>query len=193
MQSDPSSSGARDAELMLRIRDGDDAAFVALVERWRLPLARYFAFAGARAGAVDDLLQEVFLRVFRARRRFRPRHVRSFRAWILRIAHNVFVDSLRRLERRRAIGDDSPDPRSVDRVACPRQPTGARRDDLLDLEAAVGRLPIKMREVIVLSLEEGLAYSEIARVLGIPVGTVKSRMHHAVRRLSGALDVEATR
>ena len=78
-------------------------------------------------------------------------------------------------------------------IEAPAKEAGAGADERLDLRAAVAALPEHLRLVIVLGVDEGLAYAEIAGVLGIPEGTVKSRMFHAVRALREALHAEADR
>jgi RNA polymerase sigma-70 factor (ECF subfamily) len=192
--SDRASSGVCDLRLMRRIRDGDTAAFVELVERWQPRLARFLRHLGAARQDVDDLIQEIFLRVYNYRARFEARHERAVAAFLLLVARRVHIDSVRR--RRPSSKRFSSRPTRVEldeaeMCACPRTSSATLRDDLLDLEEAIQLLSPKLREVVVLVTEHGLSYPEVSQVLGIPVGTVKSRMHYAVRRLSEVFDVKA--
>lgn len=195
MSTDHSVSSGCDLQIMLRIRDGDTVAFTVLVERWQPRLARFLGHLGAASHDIDDLLQETFLRVFSYRGRFEARHERAVGALLLLIARRVHVDLTRRRRPSRVSGrGGGPALRlgEADEPPCPRASRTDLRDDLIDLEGAISRLSPKLRSVIVLVSEHGLSYPEVSRVLGVPPGTVKSRMHYAVRRLSEILDVEAT-
>jgi len=127
-------------------------------------LGRRFGWAGA-----DDLLQETFVQALR-----RPRRVGetvSPRAWLFGIARNVGITAFRR---RKVMADL---PASIPTLA-------AEVDERLDeMRQAIARLPAEMRETLELRLADDLSYEEIAAVLEIPVGTVRSRLHNAVKKL----------
>lgn len=125
------------------------------------------------AQAAEDLLHETFLQA--ARRPERLARAASPRAWLFTIARNVAVTALRRRRAPRPLADELPAP---ERAEDPR---------LEQVRAAVGGLPDTLREPLELRLRNELSYEEIADVLQIPVGTVRSRLHHAVRRLRAAL------
>jgi len=181
-----------DSELMLRFRDGDESAFLELESKFRRPLMNFFFRLTWDRYSAEDCAQEVFIRIVRARHRYQP--VAKFRTWMFRIAKNYWIDRYRkrsaapairsldtpiRADQGRAITledtveGDSPDPGGELR----------RREIGTAVKEAVARLPEEQRLVFVLSENQGLRYSEISEVLEIPVGTVKSRMHTAVRRL----------
>jgi RNA polymerase sigma-70 factor (ECF subfamily) len=137
------------------------------------------------AAAAEDLVQETMLRALRAWRSFQPGT--NARAWLVTILRNQFINSWR--TRRRA-------PAAVAFDAIPELPDVGDPDpegrffrDLVDEEvlAAVDALPDDFREVLVLSDMEELPYAEIAVALGVPVGTVKSRLFRARRMLQGRL------
>ncbi len=145
---------------------------------------------GDRALA-EDLAQDTFVKAFGRLDTFDP--ARKFSNWLLKIAHNTAIDSLRRT---------SPDvlPLDVDngasdrRVVVPAGPEAERPDRRFErqalggaLESALARLRPEYREVVVLRYHEGLAYGEIADVLGIPIGTVKTHVHRARKELAGLL------
>lgn len=139
---------------------------------------------GDRAAA-EDLVQETMLRALRAWGSFRPGS--NARAWLVTILRNQFINGWR--SRKRA-------PTGIDMDAIPEppdlgdpDPEGRFFDELVDDEVleAVDALPPEFREVLVLSDMEGLPYADIAAALGIPVGTVKSRLFRARRILQGRL------
>jgi RNA polymerase sigma-70 factor (ECF subfamily) len=173
--------GDRDADLVQRWRRGDVAAFEDLVRRWQQPVARVVARLVGRSGGVQDLCQEVFLRVFLARDRYRE--AGTFGAWVYRIAVNAVRDAARRQRHR-------PEP-LADREPAAQQPGPAfvcEQREMADLLArAVAELPPPLREVLVLRHYEGLGFEEIGRVLDTPATTLKSRFAVALDRLRDRL------
>ena len=167
-----------DVELMALTGRGDREAFGALVRRYQAPLLGLFRRLGIDAHAAEDCAQETFLRVFRSSARYRP--LAPFPAFLYRLARQSWVDWRRREARR----GERADPAGLMSLAV--EPAGSM-DDRLDLELALRDLPEHLKWVVLLSLEAGLAHAEIGAVLEIPIGTVKSRMFHAVRRLRRAL------
>jgi RNA polymerase sigma-70 factor (ECF subfamily) len=152
--------------------------------------ARVFRLAyrltGNRADA-EDLTQEVFVRVFRSLDSFTPGTVEG---WLHRITTNLFLDQARRRSRIRfdslgAFGDD-PEARLPGRVPAPDHQV---LDGLFDadVEAALGDLAPELRAAVVLCDIEGLSYDEIASVLGLKLGTVRSRIHRGRAQLRRAL------
>jgi RNA polymerase sigma-70 factor (ECF subfamily) len=162
-----------DEDLMVRVQAGDPQALSALIDRWRGPL---YAFLWRRAGdGADDLFQESWMRVARARDRFDSS--RRFSTWLFQIANNLCRDRWRRLDaRRRALNclheETRVSGRDVAELSLPADTKLARR-----LEA----LPERLREVLVLRYYQDQSEAEIAEILSIPRGTVKSRLHAAVR------------
>lgn len=132
----------------------------------------------------QDLVQEVLLRVERGLASYRPG---NFEGWLSRITTNVFLDQVRARKRR----PTQPLPDDPDRVI----EGGAAADDALDqanlpqhIQDALVHLPIDYRTVVVLSDVVGLRYAEIGETLGIPVGTVRSRLHRGRLQLRGELE-----
>lgn len=169
----------RDADLMERVRAGRRDAFECLVRRHQQPLLNFFSRMGAYTEA-EDLVQETFVRLFRYRDRYRPSA--KFTTFLYTLARHAWLDLLRKSrkgeilqERIRAEAPDGHD-------------GGIGRARLgMDTQAALDALPEKLRSVVVLSFLQGLRYDEIAGVLKIPTGTVKSRMFTALDRLKGIL------
>jgi RNA polymerase sigma-70 factor (ECF subfamily) len=152
-----------------------------------------FALAMARdAGDAEDLFQETWLRAFRACSAGPEPRQDEARAWLFTIAANAHKDLLRKrrvrrlfvLERTRAMGgrETDADP-GWDGAGRGGDDGAARADIRLCLRRALSRLPAKQRRVFVLKDIEGLRHGEIARILGLPEGTVRTLLHRAVRRL----------
>ncbi|MHC4607652.1 MAG: RNA polymerase sigma factor [Planctomycetota bacterium] len=166
----------RETNLMLAVKRGSRDAFEELYRLFSRPLANFLYRLCWDAQAVDDLVQEVFLRVWRAAPRWEPRAKVS--TWIFRIAHNLWIKQASK-RREQALGD-APVP------ARPEESSG--RSEMREaVRRAVDSLPAGEREVLILAEYNGFRYPEIAQILDIPVGTVKSRMFHALRRLREAL------
>jgi RNA polymerase sigma-70 factor (ECF subfamily) len=171
-----------DAELMARWRQGDVRAFEALVARWQGPVARFLDRFTGRPGAVPDLCQEVFLRLYHAGPRYRE--AGAFSTWLYRIAVNVGRDALRRGRRAPEPLDDH---EPVDRGR-PAEVLCRRRELANHLRQAVAGLPEVLRLTLVLRHDEGLHFEEIARMTGTPASTVKTRFAAALQRLRVELE-----
>ena len=173
--------GSDDAELMHRWRRGDACAFSELVERWQQPVARFVFRLTGRAALVPDLCQEVFLRLYQAGARYRE--AGAIAPWLYRIALNVARDALRRHRHQPPpLADrEPPDPAASAEALCQRR-------ELADVVArAVAELPPQLREVLALRHDEDMSFEEMARVLGTPASTLKSRFAAALHRLRDRL------
>lgn len=141
-------------------------------------LRRYArALVGDRDGA-DDLVQDTLERAVRKFHLWRPG---DLRAWLFSIMHNVFVNQLKA----RKI---APDMELDENFAAPTP--GATRSDILDLQRALGSLAAEQREVVLLIALEDMSYADVSRALGIPMGTVMSRLSRGRERLRKAMDGE---
>src|SRR5213593_2999653 len=159
-----------DAALIAAWRSGDEQAAAELVRRHARALARFLASAGAREADLDDLVQETFIRAFRAVGRFRGQC--RFRTWLLTIGGNVLKDAGRRAKRAKVVplGEDV---RATDGDPHERAVAGEAEGRLL---AGLGRLSRMQREVFLLRAQQGLAYEEIAAALGTSPGA--ARVHY---------------
>ena len=172
-------------DLALRHRYGDPEAFEEVYLRFgEMVFGLALRMSGDREEAAD-LTQETFLRVYRHLGGFRGRS--SLKTWVYRITINCCRSGLRRRARRPR--DEPPDRLEalVDERPGPEQRT-LTRDLGRRLAAAIGSLPIGFREAVVLRDVEGLAYEEIARVLGLRLGTVRSRIARGRERLRRQLE-----
>jgi RNA polymerase sigma-70 factor (ECF subfamily) len=171
-----------------KVQEGDVDAFGELVSRYERKLARYARKFLSRQEDIEDLVQDVFIRTYE--------HIQSFDVsqrfspWIYRIAHNMFVNELKRRSR---FGFGVFDPE----VVFPFIPAKETADgDILrtELEAEIGNtldtLPAKYREVVVLFYFENLSYQEISEIVQIPISTVGVRMNRARAKLAKAFNTE---
>jgi len=160
---------------MMLIQQEDEVAFAELIQRHQRPLMNFFVRCGVYTEC-EDLVQETFLRVYRYRLRYKPSA--KFTTFLYLVARQVRIDALRRKSRRDAWvhGAGKEMPQSA-------IPTATERGEALDVLAALSRLSDAMREVVVLSVMQGMTQEEVAEILEIPVGTVKSRLSNALRAM----------
>jgi RNA polymerase sigma-70 factor (ECF subfamily) len=177
-----------DEQAMERVRNREDPrAFAILVRRWEGPIRRLCARMIGDAHCAEDLAQEAFARLFVRRKHYRP--VARFSTFIRRIAVNLCYDELRRRKRRSEcpLEEDGEATAAGDALTAsggPPDAVAAEKEHADLVRAAVLRLPEHYRAVVVLRHYEGLKFREIAEVLDIPPGTVKSRMAEALSRLA---------
>jgi len=176
------------------------AHYEAIVQRYARHVYNIaYRMAGNEADA-RDLVQEAFLRVYRALRRVEPDA--PLERWLYRIVSNLHIDLLRKRPRTRVESLDAPVETARGEVSREIADLESSPEAILDreqldaaIQRALGTLPKELRLVVVLSDIEGLAYEEIATMLRIPLGTVKSRLHRARQALQQRLRpyVEARR
>jgi RNA polymerase sigma-70 factor (ECF subfamily) len=158
-------------------RNGDPAAFEGLVRRWQQPVARFLFHLVGREEPLPDLCQEVFLRVYEHRSRYCE--TGTFSAWLYRIALNVARDSMRRQRRApHGLGELEPVVEDVSPATACEQ---AERGRIV--VQTIAELPEPLRVVLVLRHYEEMSFEQIARLLGKPASTIKSRFSVALRRL----------
>jgi len=183
----PQLAPAAEAELLAGVRGGAAAraaAFEALFRALREPvLALCLHLTGRRADA-EDALQETFLSVHRALPAFRGEA--GLATWVFRIALRVGLQARARRRDHAALDGEHPAPGGG-------EPALQAREEARRLQAAVASLPAEHRAVLALFALEGLGHAAIAEILGIPEGTVWSRLHAARRRLAEALGREVSR
>jgi RNA polymerase sigma-70 factor (ECF subfamily) len=165
-----------DAALMALARADDRHAFAVLVRRHQKMLLNFFLRSGVQYDA-EDLVQQTFLRLYRYRDRYMPRA--KFTTFLFLMARQVWIDELRRRKRIGRLADAlAREPEPPNAASGPPPERGG-----LDVASAVAALPEAMRQVIELGVYQDLPYAEVARILNIPAGTVKSRMFNAIRML----------
>jgi RNA polymerase sigma-70 factor, ECF subfamily len=182
-----------DEALMLRYRDGDVAAFAVLYERHKDSLYRYFLRQTRPTAVAEELFQDVWMNVIRARASYEVRA--KFSTWLYRLAHNRLVDHYRRTSTGvPLVHDDDPDDPILEQVAdaALHEPDNEleRRRLARRLLQALEALPDAQREIFLLREESGMSLEEIAAVLDIKLEAAKSRLRYALAKLRRALASE---
>lgn len=185
---------ATDAELMERFGAGDDDAFRELVDRHERALLRFFHRRCFDRALAEDCVQEVFLRLVRHRGSWRPDA--KFTTYLYRIAENHWIDRYRSRQAApetsslaTVVTDDGGTlEQAIPATGHAPEEAAADRELAGKLSAAIGRLSEDQRQVFLMAETRGMKYAEIGEILGIPVGTVKSRMHAATTRLREILE-----
>jgi RNA polymerase sigma-70 factor (ECF subfamily) len=182
-----------DGEMLAGLRAGDRQAWAEMVRTHGSALHRYLVGLGVKSCEAEDLVQEVFLRAWRTLRDRGEGPAADFgiRPWLLVIGRHLCVDVARR---KRVHG--SAERNDFDRMIAPAASAEKHLEDLEEAEAtraAVEGLPERLRQPLLLKLHGGLSYSEISRILGVPPGTVGSRLHDALECLRKVLKREAAR
>jgi RNA polymerase sigma-70 factor (ECF subfamily) len=168
-----------DRDVLRRFTQGDRDAFESLFRQFEREVYRWILRIVREPGAAEDALIEAFWRAYRGRARFDPS--RSFGAWMRRIATNCAVDQLNSTNRRRwmVLGDVGRVPPTP--AAMGGGPANQQLAD--DIRRAFASLSPKLRVVATLALIEECPHAEIADALGVPIGTVKSRLFRATQQL----------
>jgi RNA polymerase sigma-70 factor (ECF subfamily) len=179
-----------DRDPLAALQAGDPRAFEAFVRARAGSLAGFFQQLGAERGEAEDLTQDVFLKLYRGAAHYRAEG--SFAAYCMRLARNAWIDRQRRRAARPAelfAAADAPESEPEGRERPPGAALEAREEEAR-LRRALGSLPSGQARAFDLAVIRARPYAEVAAALGIPVGTVKSRVHHAVRALRAALEPE---
>jgi RNA polymerase sigma-70 factor (ECF subfamily) len=183
-----------DIRLMLRVRDDDATAFQELVELYQQRLITVMHHLVGNATEAEDLAQEVFLRVYRVRKKYRPRA--KFSTWIFTIANNLALNALRTRQRKPVvplnIHDSGPlGPRPAEQLVRDRSEQPMQRLQQQELAAliqqALTQLNERQRVAVVLNKFEDMNYAEIADVMGLTTKAVKSLLSRARTNLRAAL------
>ena len=179
-----------DAELMLRVKGGDDASFGVLLEKHRNPVIHFLYRMVQNQAVAEELAQEVFLRVYRSRASYEP--TAKFTTWLFRIATHLALNSLRdgKNERKQESLDDMIDDQPVRQVSDNR-PTVEQamvyQARLGEVKKAIQTLPEKQRAAVLMHKYEEMEYSQIARALNCSESAVKSLLFRAYETLRARL------
>lgn len=182
-----------DEQLLERLRAGERDWLGTLIRRYERELFGYLRRYLGDDDLAEDVFQNTFVQVYLKIQQYEPG--RPARPWLYAIATNQAIDALRRRGRRvdarvdaATTIDDEGQPRPLFELLPapgeePRE-TAERDEQRQRIRAIVDRLPELLRQVVILAYFQGLKYRDVAEVLGIPVGTVKSRLHAALTRLT---------
>jgi RNA polymerase sigma-70 factor (ECF subfamily) len=180
-----------DQEVVLRARAGSERAYRELVRRYERPIFSLIYRMVRDRELAEDLAQETFVKALNALDSYRPEY--KFSSWIFKISNNAAIDHLRRRELDTLSLDGSPHATTPDAVEATALQIGDRGETPLDvvearelggeIEQAIARLRPEYRQCILLRHVEGRAYEEIAEILDLPLGTVKTYIHRARNEL----------
>jgi RNA polymerase sigma-70 factor (ECF subfamily) len=179
-----------DAELMLRVKDGDGISFGVLLEKHRLSVIHFVYRLVQERAVAEELAQEVFLRVYRSRSSYEP--TAKFKTWLFRIASHLALNWLRDEKHER--GQERLDDVSADlppRQISDRQPSVEQKlvyeVKLEEVRRAIATLPGNQRTAVLLHKYEEMEYTQIAKVLGCSESAVKSLLYRAYETLRARL------
>jgi RNA polymerase sigma-70 factor, ECF subfamily len=177
-----------DAQLLTQYIAGDETAFREIVERYKNPLYAFLRRFLNRQDIVEDAFQETFLQLYTSRDSFDP--TRPLRPWLFTIAANKARDALRKQQREAttSIGTMSePEEVSIDDVLNTLASYDVTPLDELNqsetsakVREVIANMPDNLREILILAYFDQFSYKHMAEMLGIPIGTVKSRLHTAI-------------
>jgi len=192
---------AEDQEVVRQARKGHEAAYRELVRRYERPVFSLIFRMVRDRELAEDLSQETFIKVLNAIGSYRPEF--KFSSWVFKIANNTTIDHLRRRELDTLSIEGSPHASTPEAIEATALQLGSSRPGPLDnvvarelggtIEEAIGQLRPEYRSCIILRHIEGRSYEEIAEILGLPLGTVKTYIHRArneLRDLLGHLRTE---
>lgn len=171
-------SSLSDNELMIQVRDGDVKKLGVLFERHSMRLLNFFSRHTSKPDISEDLVQDVFFRMLKYRQTYRGEA--PFTVWMYQLARNVSADYFRKWKEQ-ALTDEILD-KQQDPDPLPTELYQQTEEQEI-LRQALARLTPEKREVLVLSRYQDLRYEEIGRILDCPVGTVKARVHFALKDL----------
>ncbi len=190
----PKPPGDGDVDLLAQYRDGDRHAFRQLVDQYRDRMLQFFYRLCWDRDRAEDLTQDLFLKLLLGSRRYRPEGRLS--TFVYRVATNLWIDHYRQMRPRPRFysfdqvmlpGSEADVPRDYAGAGKTPAQEAADSEERLELRRALERLTEPHRIVFELAVYQQRPYQEIAELLGIPVGTVKSRMHNTVQVLKQLL------
>jgi len=187
----PDLATATDQEVVSEARAGRQAAYRELVRRYERPIFSLIYRMVRDRERAEDLAQETFVKALNAVESYRPEF--KFSSWIFKIANNVAIDHLRRRELSTLSLDGSPHAATPEAIQATAVQLGDRQETALEelearelggeIERAIGRLRPEYRACILMRHVEGRPYEEIATMLDLPLGTVKTYIHRARNEL----------
>ncbi len=191
----PDLKTASDQEVVAAARNGAEAAYRELLRRYERPVFSLIYRMVRNRELAEDLSQETFIKVLNALASYRPEY--KFSSWVFKIANNAAIDHLRRRELDTLSLEGSPHADTPEKLEATALQIGEKAESALDavankelggeIEQAIAKLRPEYRTCILLRHVEGRAYEEIAEMLDLPLGTVKTYIHRARNELRIAL------
>jgi RNA polymerase sigma-70 factor, ECF subfamily len=173
-----------DKELLIRYGKGQVDALEALIEKYRRPLFGFIINMTQSRNEADEIFQEVWLRVIRKHAKYKHG---NFCGWLVRIAHNVIIDKLRRRKPELSLDEENEEGFSLGQMMQGNEPEPVTRMAAQDLRAkmaeAVNTLPAEQKEVFLMRVQAELSFSEIAKAQKVSINTALARMQYALGKL----------
>ena len=179
-----------DAQLMVRVKEGDGASFAVLLEKHRSPVIHFLYRMVQNQGVAEELAQEVFLRVYRSRGTYEP--TAKFTTWLFRIATHLALNSLRdgrneRLQERLDADSGEPAARQLSDSRPSAETAMVNEVRMEEIRQAVAGLPEKQRAAVFMHKYQEMEYSQIAKILNCSESAVKSLLFRAYETLRARL------
>ncbi|MDD3909443.1 MAG: sigma-70 family RNA polymerase sigma factor [Proteiniphilum sp.] len=172
-----------DEELVVSYAGGNDAAFDELLSRHKQPLYAYIFFTVRDTGLAEDIFQDTFIKAIVTIKQGRYTEIGKFRAWIMRIAHNLMIDYFRQKKNENTVSNDDYE---VDLLNNPSlcndnvEREMVKTQVLSDVRKLIGFLPETQREVLEMRYYKDLSFREIADATGVSINTALGRMRYAI-------------
>jgi len=192
------SNNQSDEELMQLYQKGDEHAFEILYWRHQRGIFNFIChFIGESGGPAEELLQDVFLKVIKSRKRYKP--TAKFTTWLYQIARNGCIDYFRKMKHRKTTSLSQPVDSEEEMVVesfianngNPSPEKAARISEIAEvLKKAISALPEEQREVFLMREDLNLSFAEIAELIRCPINTAKSRMRYALEHLRKTIELE---
>lgn len=167
-----------DNQAMIEVRDGKVEKLAILFERHHVALFNFFLRLTANRNLSEDLVQEVFFRILKYRHTYQGQS--KFTIWMYQIARNTHIDYLRKRKEEVPLEDQWDEAVSQDLTPAEKMEL---QQEIVLLHKALAKLPLKKREILILSRFQNLKYTEIAELFGWHTGTVKAHIHRATKEL----------
>jgi len=168
-----------DIHLMEKVKEGQVEKLAVLFERHHVSLYNFFLRLTGSRSISEDLVQDVFFRILNYRSTYKGES--KFTTWMYQIARNAHIDFLRKRKEEFPLDEQWQESLSPDLSPDEKMERG---QDITLMREALAKLPLKKREVLILSRYQDLKYREIAELLGCQIGTVKAHVHRAIKDLS---------
>ncbi|MHC4873177.1 MAG: RNA polymerase sigma factor [Planctomycetota bacterium] len=175
----------RDQELICLYKSGDESALEELIEMYQNRLFSFFLRLGSACEEAEDMVQETFIKIIRSISTYEPKE--KFSSYLYKVAKNCWYDYVRKKQRDKSVSIESDGINFVEGASVSKenspQANAAMKEVNEIILIEIDKLPEEQRMAVILSEIENLKYREIAEILEIPIGTVKSRIHNAYERL----------
>lgn len=176
-------SAMTDEQLVVLFADGNDTAFDTLLERHKQAIYAYINYTVRDAGLADDIFQDTFIKAITTIRQGKYTETGKFKAWIMRIAHNLMIDFFRQRKHENTISNDSYEVDLFNNMnLCDDtfESQLVKAQVLQDIKKLVCYLPDKQREVLEMRYYKDLSFQEIADITGVSINTALGRMRYAI-------------